>query len=116
MLTILRQDDSIIAQISGDLDHHNAIEIRSKIDDLLIKYPNCDLILNLSGLNFMDSSGIGVIIGRYRNQQQRGKKTYICGVNSKISKLIELSGIKKIVPIIDNPSAISTLNKGGEAV
>ena len=56
----------LIASLEGELDHHSAQYVRQKIDSELMKSSNRDMILDFSKVSFMDSSGIGVVIGRYK--------------------------------------------------
>ena len=61
------KDNKLIVQLVGELDHHSAAEVRNKIDDRLEREKVTKLIMNFSGVTFMDSSGIGVVIGRYKS-------------------------------------------------
>lgn len=95
----------ITAKIAGELDHHTAGHLRDKIDKEIAKNGVKELILDLANLTFMDSSGIGVIIGRYKNIKALGGKLFIKNPNLQIDKLLSISGIKKIVPIITGEKA-----------
>ena len=67
-------DDKVIVTLQGELDHHSAEEVRTRVDDILDKDKYKTLIFNFSGVNFMDSSGIGAVIGRYKKMSLRGGK------------------------------------------
>ncbi len=62
-----KKADKLIVTMAGELDHHSAEEVRNVIDDRLDRENLNKLILDFSKVNFMDSSGIGVVIGRYKN-------------------------------------------------
>ena len=79
--------------LPAEVDHHNAEEIKREADKVIeeqhIKY----VIFDFGRTNFMDSSGIGLLMGRYRALGMRGKCVQVVNVNSHIAKLLRLSGI-----------------------
>jgi stage II sporulation protein AA (anti-sigma F factor antagonist) len=82
--------------------------VRSAIENELKKGLYTNLILNLKGLDFMDSSGLGVILGRYKRVSQLGGKMILCSVQPSVQKIMEMSGLFKILPFFDDEkSAIS---------
>jgi len=91
----------LIASIIGELDHHSAEYIRQKIDNEMIKSTNKNIIFDFTNLSFMDSSGIGVIMGRYKNVQRLYGKMAIVNTNDQIDRILEMAGIKKIIPVFD---------------
>lgn len=92
----------LIVSLEGELDHHNVEEVRTKIDDRLDRDAISKLIMDFSALNFMDSSGIGMIIGRYKRLNSKGGNLAIANVKSNLDKIFELSGIHKIIKLYDN--------------
>lgn len=101
---------TLVINIIGELDHHSAEYIRQKIDNEMIKSRNKNIILDFTKLSFMDSSGIGVIMGRYKNIHRLNGKMLIVNKSLQIDKLLEMSGLKKIVPIYnDTEAAIKAL-------
>lgn len=92
----------LVVDIEGELDHHNVEEVRTKIDDRLDRESITKLIMDFSSVNFMDSSGIGMIIGRYKKLNSKGGNVAIANARSNIDKIFELSGIHKIVKLYDN--------------
>ena len=89
--------DVLLVRLSGELDHHTADEVRQEIDQQLEKHRNPHIILNLAGLTFMDSSGLGVILGRYKRINEHGGTLAVCSLHPSVRKLFELSGLFKIV-------------------
>ncbi len=87
------------AELSGELDHCSARNIRSAVDLELMKRLPCTLVIDLSRLSFMDSSGIGLIIGRYKLMQELGGRVVIEGASPGIAKLLRLAGISKLCSI-----------------
>ncbi len=95
-------DDKIIVTLQGELDHHSAEEVRTRIDDILDKDGYKTLIFNFSGVNFMDSSGIGAVIGRYKKMSLRGGKVCLTNVTPTVKRIFELSGMFKIISMYEN--------------
>ena len=93
---------TLIVSLAGELDHHSAEYVRQKIDNELMKSSNRDVILDFSDVSFMDSSGIGVVIGRYKNIQKLNGKLAIINLNSQVRRIFEMSGLLKIIPTYDN--------------
>lgn len=104
-----KRGKTLIASISGELDQHYASEVRHDLDAKISG--GCkDLVFDFSGLEFMDSSGIGVIVGRYKAIKSMGGKVRIANINPQVSRIIKLSGIEKIIPVYDSVnSALSSL-------
>lgn len=92
----------LVVSLIGELDHHSAEEVRVKIDDRISRENIRKLILDFSGVTFMDSSGIGVIIGRYKKISMRSGEVNIISVNKSIKRVFELSGIFKIIKYYEN--------------
>lgn len=100
----------LIVRLQGELDHHTADRVRSKMEEALLREGVRHVILSLRDLQFMDSSGLGVILGRYKQIRAKGGKMAVCDVNSAVHRLFELSGLFKIIDIHDNErSAITSL-------
>ena len=89
--------DILIAHIKGDLDHHTAAPLRKGIDRSMKVYECRDLILDLSGVDFMDSSGIGIALGRYKKLAKTGGKICIAGSSPYIDKVLDMAGVFTII-------------------
>ena len=94
------------ARLFGELDHHAAAEIRETIDCSLKQYAMRDLVFDFANVTYMDSSGIGVLAGRYRKISCFGGKVYVIHANRRIRKILEMSGIGDIVEMIDQEEKI----------
>ncbi len=89
----------LTAYLNGEIDHHSAAAIRAKIDNAAeLNMPSL-LVLDFTGVNFMDSSGIGLVMGRYRNLSRTGAKLHITGTSPQIYKVMKLSGIEKLATV-----------------
>ncbi|MGE4284130.1 MAG: anti-sigma F factor antagonist [Clostridia bacterium] len=93
---------TLIAKIQGELDHHTSVEVREKIDKEINMKQIKNLIFDFEGLSFMDSSGIGVVIGRYKQIQKISGKIGIVGLNPQTDRIINISGLHKIIPVYNN--------------
>ena len=89
-------EKSVTAYISGEIDHHNAAGLRSKIDEAVENaYPEV-LILDFGGVNFMDSSGIGLVMGRYKLMKTIGGKIRVQNLSPGAYKVMCLAGIERL--------------------
>lgn len=95
-------EDKLIVTLLGELDHHSAEEVRAKIDDRIEKNSPSKVIMDFARVTFMDSSGIGVVIGRYKKLSM--KKGILCIVNAKesVKRVFELSGLFKIIKLYNS--------------
>ncbi|KAA8782255.1 anti-sigma F factor antagonist [Paenibacillus polysaccharolyticus] len=92
----------LIVRLSGELDHHTADMVRMQMDEAIQRRQCEHLVLSLKDLEFMDSSGLGVILGRYKLIKNKGGKMVVCDVNPPVYRLLEMSGLFKIMPIYEN--------------
>lgn len=108
METLLEyKEDTMIVRLAGELDQHYASKLRTEIDTNVANKGIHRIIFDFSNVGFMDSSGIGVIMGRYRLMQSVGGKVCAFGISPRLDKLIEMSGIKRIISIhADEQSAL----------
>lgn len=103
---------ALVISIIGELDHHAAEYVRNKIDGELIKSTTKNIIFDFSRLSFMDSSGIGVIMGRYKIIRQLNGKAAIVKANAQIRRILEMSGILKIMSLYESvDDAFKTLQQ-----
>ena len=93
---------TLIAVFTGELDHHFAEYARNKIEGELLKATTKNMVFDFTGLSFMDSSGIGVIVGRYANIKKLGGNVVIICKNEKICRILEMSGILKLIPVYES--------------
>ena len=94
-------NSTLVAQIEGELDHHTAEEIREDIDRKMDQHRVKNLLLDLQGMNFMDSSGIGLVIGRYKRLHKTGGHVAVIHMNSRIERIFKMSGLLNIVKRFD---------------
>lgn len=100
----------LLVRLSGELDHHTADELRTKITDILDNGHINHIVLNLQDLNFMDSSGLGVILGRYKQIKNIGGEMVVCSISPSVQRLFEMSGLFKIIRLEQTEqNALATL-------
>jgi stage II sporulation protein AA (anti-sigma F factor antagonist) len=92
-----RSGQTLQISLKGELDHHNAEYARSWIDAVLKDLSIRELVLDMKGVSFMDSSGIGVILGRYRTLAERGGNMTIKNASKSIARILKMSGIYTLV-------------------
>ena len=85
--------------LTGELDHHAARTMREQIDAAVERSSAKTLRLDFSGVGFMDSSGIGLLIGRYRQMKLLGGEMRIVSSDKAVSKMLTVSGIRKLVRV-----------------
>lgn len=90
---------TLVVKLSGEFDLLIAEKLRQEIDSCLEKKQVGNLIFNLEKVSFIDSSGLGVIIGRYKKIHAQKGHMYIVGAAPSIEKILVFSGINKLIPI-----------------
>ena len=108
-------DNILIAKFSGEIDHHEAADIRSDIDGTYAAFKKKHIIMDFSGVSFVDSSGIGVIMGRYKKAAENGGITAICGCSEYLRSILYMAGIFTIVKEAKNKEDAVKLVKRLEA-
>lgn len=89
-------------RLSGELDHHAAEDLRTKVTEILAANPIKHILLNLENLAFMDSSGLGVILGRYKQIKAAGGEMVVCAISPAVQRLFDMSGLFKIIRLEEN--------------
>lgn len=91
------KEQVLIIRLHGELDHHEASALKDRWQKKMITHRIHDVVLNVGNLTFMDSSGIGVILGRYKEITAAGGELIICSMNPGTERLFQLSGLFKII-------------------
>ena len=95
-------DKLLFCEITEEIDHHTTEKMRRMLDDEIERYIPRKIIFDFDKVSFMDSAGIGMILGRYKMIRLLGGTVEMINVNSGIKKIFEMSGIPKIIPINEN--------------
>lgn len=108
--TFIVKEDVLIVRLAGELDHHEAEKLRTEWQTMIQENSIKHVVLNLESITFMDSSGLGVILGRYKEVLELGGEMIVCSVQGPIERLFEMSGLFKIVRLEESEEfALSTL-------
>lgn len=95
-------DGLVIARLSGDIDHHGAKALRESIDNAVTSIGAKELELDFRDVSFMDSSGIGLVMGRYRLMTELGGCMWLINVAAHLKKVMILAGLDRL-SILDKP-------------
>lgn len=86
-------------KLMGEIDHHSAVALRSAIDDMIRSKRPCELVIDMSAVDFMDSSGLGLIMGRYNTMRGIGGSVTVADPNPATEKIMNLAGLERIIKI-----------------
>ena len=92
-------DGVLRVAIVGEINHHNAVFVRQKIDEKIQELNSKNLVLDLAEVSFMDSSGLGLVMGRYQRMQEIGGTLAIANPGAEHKKLFKLAGLNKLIKI-----------------
>lgn len=95
----LQKDKTLLVEITEEIDHHSTEKMRRLIDDDITRYMPRKVIFDFDSVTFMDSAGIGLIIGRYKFTNMLGGKLEVANLTQSVKKIFEMSGILKLIPI-----------------
>lgn len=100
METVYKNEDkSLTLKITEELDHHTVEKIRRRADYEIERYIPRKVILDFNSVSFMDSAGIGLILGRYKNVSILGGKLEVVNVSKQVIKILNMSGLSKLIEI-----------------
>ena len=91
------QENCLTIYLPREVDHHNADEIRKEADAVISRNHIRYVIFDFDRTDFMDSSGIGVVIGRYRKLKNKAGHISVVEINKRVDKVFALSGLYKII-------------------
>ncbi len=96
-----RNGANLILHISEELDHHAAAQISKTVDVLMEKGNVKNIVFDFTGMTFMDSSGIGMVMGRYKKMHYCGGSVYVTGVGAGVDRIFSMSGLYKIIQKVE---------------
>ena len=95
-ITITTEDKTITALLEGEIDHHTAGAMRQEIDSAVIRMEPELLKLDFSRVGFMDSSGVGLIMGRFRLMKETGGSVEVINVPAGMAKMMKMAGLSRL--------------------
>lgn len=96
----VKEDKLLLIKITEEIDHHTTEKIRRIVDNEITRYMPRKVVFDFNKVSFMDSAGIGMIIGRYKTANMVGGVVEMVNVKPSIKKIFEMSGVSKIIPVI----------------
>ena len=87
-------------KLRGEIDHHSAAAVRTAIDDMIRSKRPSELFIDMSAVDFMDSSGLGLIMGRYNTMKEIGGTVTVTDPTPATEKIMRLAGLERIIRII----------------
>ena len=96
------KDKVLVIHVDGELDHHNSIYIRKNADDIVCNENVRPIVFDFAKTGFMDSSGIGVIMGRYKKIKPLGGSVGVINVGKNVEKILLFSGLNKIIKYFES--------------
>lgn len=97
---------TMIIAMPHEIDHHSSAIVKEEAEKIFSKYSVNNIVFDFSDTSFMDSAGIGLIMGRYRIISPRGGKIYGVGINPNIDKILLISGIYNVLEKIENKNQL----------
>ena len=100
LVTYEVRGDAFLVRVGGEIDHHSAVSVRTSIDERLRADRPRRVLLELSAVDFMDSSGLGLIMGRYALVKQYGGTLAVLDPSPAVLKIIRLAGMERMVSVL----------------
>ena len=108
---LIVKKDILIIEVAKEVDHHYSQEIRKRVDILMDCQGVASVIFDFSKTCFMDSSGVGLVMGRYKKARLSGGKVIVTGLSSNMERIMKMSGVFKLVDkSTDVELALSIIN------
>ena len=99
-MDIKNENDTAVAVLKGEIDHHNARSLRTELDHYIVTVQPERFAIDFAGITFMDSSGIGLIMGRSKLMKECGGSLEIRNAQPYIRRVLKLAGVERIVKVV----------------
>ena len=100
-VSYLKEDKLLVVKFTEEIDHHTTEKMRRRVDYEIERYIPRKIIFDFNQVSFMDSAGIGLIIGRYKLVDMLGGKVKVTNLTIPVRKIFEMSGILKLIPVTE---------------
>lgn len=101
-ISIETKGEIMLIDLTGELDQLTADQVKLRLMTAMVAHGIKHMVFNLKKVTFMDSSGIGIILGRYNQVKSMGGKVFVLGMNPTVSKVFHLAGLSQIITVIDD--------------
>ncbi len=98
-IVMKRAGNTLLVRMVGELDHHAVTRLRDKIDSKITLDNLKNVIFNFGAVDFMDSSGLGMVLGRYKLVSAQGGKVLACSLRPRVQRVFDLSGLQAKIPV-----------------
>lgn len=99
ILKLSYREDTVIAALCGEIDHHSAVSVRGKIDEALFYYKPKTLVIDIGRVDFMDSSGLGLIMGRLAKTKEMGTMLIVQNPSKRAMRMLKMAGLDRMIAI-----------------
>ena len=99
-LTVWNEKDKLSVRVSGEMDHHAVKDTRREVDELIVRNRPETLLLDLSRIDFMDSSGLGFVLGRLRKMNELKGTVTVVNPARRVEEMLRMAGAEKLVKIV----------------
>ena len=106
------ENQVLFVNLNGELDHHTSGQLRNRLNTVMGESEIKHIVFNLKHLDFMDSSGIGIILGRYNQIKLVNGSVMVIGMKPLVKKVFELSGLARIIQIIEDEEQLNDVMRG----
>lgn len=113
-LKFSKRNRTLIIKIDGEIDHHTCEILRGETDCELEKMGGKNIIFRMGNVSFMDSSGIGAVIGRYKIIQRLGGRIAVAEANARVEQIFKLSAMQSLIPSFPNVDLALEYVEGGK--
>ncbi len=97
----MEKKDMLIIRVSGEIDHHTAESIRKSMTKSIEKSDKIHVLMDFSQVSFMDSAGVGMILGRYKQVSAKGGNLYVQGVSAQVERVFKVAGLYQVIGKVD---------------
>lgn len=108
-INVQTQGNIMFVNLSGELDQSTTQQVKVRLVTTLIAHDIKHIVFNLKALTFMDSSGIGIILGRYNQVRTLGGRVFVIGMNSVVDKVFHMAGLNQIITVIDDETKVMSI-------
>lgn len=105
--------EELVVWLSGELDHHAARSLREQVDAMVERVAPKRLRLDFNGVTFMDSSGVGLVMGRYRLMKLLGGRLVVAGMSDRIEQMMRMAGLDRLDIWEKEEAPIGASREGG---
>ena len=99
-ITYEERRDALIIRVGGEIDHHSAVSVRLEMDEKILAMRPARVLLELSAVDFMDSSGLGLIMGRFALVKKYGGELCVLDPSPAVMKIMRLAGMERMVTVL----------------